>query len=129
LFGLAPEGSKRLVGRAHAEQRLRLLKEALVVADEVQNDEVFLFIAQPQAAAQLLKEEDLRLGRPQHHHRVDPGEVHALVEQVNGEDGAELAVPQLLQRLRAPERRPCVNRSRGDARLLKLRRHVLGMPY
>ena len=99
-----------------------------MVADEVENDEVFLLVAEAQAAAELLKEEDLRLGRPQHHHRVDAGEVDAFVEQVHGEDDTEPTVAQLLQRLRASERRSRVHGSRRDARLLKLRCHVLGMP-
>lgn len=42
LLDPARECGERLVGRTNAEQRLRLLEEALVVPDKVENDEVLL---------------------------------------------------------------------------------------
>jgi hypothetical protein len=44
---------------------------------------LLLAFAAAQAAAQLLQEQDLRLGGPQHHHRVDAGQVDTFVEQVD----------------------------------------------
>ena len=54
-----------------------------MIADEVQHHQVLLSFAAPQTAPQLLQEEDLGLGGPQHHDRVDAGQVDALVKQVN----------------------------------------------
>ena len=50
-----------------------------------------------QAAAELLQEQDLGLGGPEHHDGVDGRQVHALVEQVHREDHLQVAALQLLQ--------------------------------
>gem|GEM_PF-6114431 len=57
-----------------------------VVADEVEDVQVFFAFGFPEAAAQLLQEHDGRFGRAQEEDHVDGGDVHAFVEHVNRED-------------------------------------------
>ncbi len=69
VLDIASKRCERFVREADTEERLRLLQEALVVADEVKDDQVRLAFAPAKAPPQLLKKEDLRLGRS----KVDAG--------------------------------------------------------
>ena len=68
-----------------------------MVADEVQDREPGLVGGLTQSAAQLLQEEQAGLGGPQHGHPVHPGDVDALIEQVDRAEGVQLAALQRLQ--------------------------------
>ena len=73
-------------------QRQRDAVVPLVVADEVQHDQEILVPVEPQAPPQLLDVHDRRLGGTEHHHLVHRRDVHALVEQVGGEDVVQTVV-------------------------------------
>ncbi len=74
-------------------------------ADEVEHGAEGLALRPAQAAAELLEEQRRALGRPQHQHGVDRGHVDTLVEEINREDDANLAVGEVFQRRRALSRR------------------------
>ena len=81
-----------------------------MVADEVDDGERILAVLDPEAAAQLLQEDDRRLRGPQHQHGVDVGDVETLVEQVDGEDDFQLTAAQFVERLMPwRTRRPAVH--------------------
>jgi len=80
-----------------------------VVADEIDDREAVLAIPRAQPAAELLQEDDRRLGRAQHQHGVDLGHVEPFVEDVHAEHELE---PRPL-----PTRRPEQIRLRVKARL------------
>ena len=68
-----------------------------VGADEVEHGAERLAGGLAQPAAELLEEQRRALGRAQHQHGVDGGDVDALVEQVDGEHDPDVAggeVPQ-----------------------------------
>ena len=76
------------VSAGAAEQRPVAAVEAellAVGADEVEHGAERLARCLAQAAAELLEEQRRALGRAQHEHGVDGGDVDALVEQVDGE--------------------------------------------
>ena len=77
---------------AEREQRAHAVEEHAVVADEVDDRRrALLPAARAEAAAELLEEDDARLGRAEHHDAVDRRDVDALVEDVDRADGVELA--------------------------------------
>ena len=82
-----------------------------------------------QAAAELLQEQRRALGRAQHQHRVDGGDVDALVEQVDREHGAQPPVRQVAQRGLALGARRCRPRSAAEAMPWRLKcvRHEPGV--
>ena len=75
-----------------------------MVADEVQHGQHRLVAGAPQSAAELLEEDRGALGGPQEQHRVDVGQVEALVEQVGGEQHVD---PPVAAGPRAPAARSC----------------------
>ena len=70
-----------------------------MVADEIDDREAVLALPSAQPAAELLQEDDRRLGRAQHQHRVDLGHVEAFVKDVDAEHDLEPAVAQRRDRL------------------------------
>ena len=77
---------------AERQQRPQALEEHRVVADEVDHGQVCLALGDTQASTELLEEDHAGLGRAQHHHAVDGGEVDALVEDVDRADRVELTL-------------------------------------
>jgi hypothetical protein len=63
--------------------------------------ESFLPRGPAQAATELLEPENLRLGGPQHHHRVEGWKIDAFVEDVHAKNDIEVALFELLERQRA----------------------------
>ena len=124
---LAREFGELLVAAADASERLRFVQEAVVVADEVEHHQALLAFGFAQATAELLKEEDLRLGRAQHQHGVDCRQVDPLVEQVDREDHLQPAVGELFQRFAARQGRASVDRGGFDVVELKLPGHEFGV--
>ena len=112
-----------------AEERLRLQQEHPVVADVVDDGEPLLALAPSEAAPELLKPEDLRLRRPEHHDRVERRQVDAFVEHVDGKDDVQLAAAQLLER-RGPwcGRRAGVHRHRAKTSLVEEGGHEVRVP-
>ena len=96
--------------------------------DEVEHRQARLVVRQAQATAELLQEHRGALGGAQEQHRVDLGDVDALVEQVHREQRPHLPPAQLLQRpaalLRRSGRRDRQRRDAGGAEPI---RHVLGV--
>ena len=64
---------------------------AVGLADEVEDGQALLVLGQPQPAAELLEEDRQALGRAEEQHRVDLGDVDALVVQVDDEQEVDLA--------------------------------------
>jgi hypothetical protein len=126
-FHLARECGEFAVGRAGLGQGLGLVQEGVVVADEVEDDELLLPLRPAQPAPELLQEQDLRLGGAQHQDGVDGGQVDALAEQVDREDDLQAAVGEALQRVAAAEARAAVHGGGRDAFALELVGHVLGV--
>jgi hypothetical protein len=62
-----------------------------LLTDEVEHGQHVLALAAAQASAQLLQEHGGALGRAQHEHDIDGGNVDALVEQVDREQDLHLA--------------------------------------
>ncbi|MNF38605.1 hypothetical protein D3C84_195590 [compost metagenome] len=84
-------GGTRIVGQlpmvhAAAHQRLWLVQEALVITDKVEHHQLLFTLSFAQTTTQLLQKEDFRLGRAQHHHRIDGRQIDAFVEQVHRKD-------------------------------------------
>ena len=120
----------RYVASSEGDERLGLGEEAPVVADEVDDGEGVLLglLSVAEAASELLEEDDGRLGRPQHQDRVDVGEVHAFVEDVDGADGFELAGPQAVEAAGAGGGRgAAVHCSSGDSVAAEVVRHEVGV--
>ena len=67
---------------------------AVGLADEVEDGQALLLLEQPQPAAELLEEDRQALGRAEEQHRVDLGDVDALVVQVDDEQEVHLATAQ-----------------------------------
>ena len=65
-----------------------------MIADEVDHVQPRFSRRRPQAAAELLQKNNLRLGRPKHHHTVDQRQIDSLVEEV---DHAQRREPPLLK--------------------------------
>jgi len=61
-----------------------LQQERAVVADVVDDGELFVVRGLPEAAAELLEPEDAGLGGPEHEDGVELREVEAFVEDVHG---------------------------------------------
>ena len=66
-------------------------------ADEVEDRAHRLAVGLAEAAAELLEEERGALGGTQHQDGVDRGDVDAFVEEVNGEEDGQAAVPEVAQ--------------------------------
>ena len=84
-----------------AEERLESPVEAElapVLADEVEDQARGLASVLPQAAAELLEEQGGAVRRAQQEERVDVGQVHALVEEVDGEENGDFAAAQPVER-------------------------------
>jgi hypothetical protein len=79
----SPQRGNGLVA-AERKQRPQALEEHCVVADEVDHRQVRLALGDTQASAELLEEDHPGLGRAQHHHAIDGGDVDALIEDVDG---------------------------------------------
>src|SRR5690242_2574350 len=69
--------------------------------DEVEHREIRLAVGQAQAASKLLQEDRRTLSGPQQQDRVNSGKVHALVEQVDGEENPQRAIRELRPRANA----------------------------
>lgn len=67
----------------------------VVMTDEVQHGQAGLAGRAAKAAAQLLQEDGGTLGGTQEEKGVHLGDVEAFVEEVDSEDGVDLAIPQL----------------------------------
>ena len=94
------------------------------LADEVEDGEDPLPLCPSESAAELLEEDGRALGRTEHEDGVDLGEVHPLVEEVYGEDHAELPAPEPAKRLGALRPRgPRIKRDGGVAETGELPRH------
>jgi hypothetical protein len=63
-----------------------------LIADEVQYQATGLAGVQPQSAAQLLEENRRTLGWPQEKDAVDFRDVHAFIEEIDGEQHVHFAV-------------------------------------
>jgi hypothetical protein len=90
-----------LASGLQAEERLGLQEEGPVVADVIDDGELLVVLRLAEAPAELLEPQDPGLRGPQHEDGVELGEVEAFVEDVHRADDVELALRQLVQRLRA----------------------------
>ena len=66
-----------------------------VIADEINDDHAILAACLAQTTAELLRENDARLRLTQHHDLIDVWNIHAFIEQVDGENIVQFAVLQL----------------------------------
>ena len=89
-----------LASGREAEEGLGLQQEGAVVADVVDDGELLAVVGLAEAAAELLEPQDPRLRGAEHEDGVELGEVEAFVEDVHRADDVELALRELLQRLR-----------------------------
>ena len=119
LLHLGPRGAgDRAVAQVEAELPVRL-------ADEVEHGHAVLALVAPQAAAELLQEDEGALGRPQEQDRVDLREVDALVEQVDGEERPDLAGPQVRRAPPCGLAVGCPPRPRCDGRPASVNRRAM----
>ena len=94
-FDLALEAPTSLAG-----QRAQLLVEAkllALVSDEVEDGQHGLVGRAAKSATELLQEDRGALGGAEEQHRVDVGQVEALVEQVGGEEDVDSARLEVLK--------------------------------
>ena len=66
-----------------------------IIADEINDDNRILAACLTQSASKLLREDDARLGLPEHHNLVDMRNIHTFIEQVDRENVIQLAILQL----------------------------------
>ena len=71
-----------------------------MVADVVDHRKVVLLICSTKASTHLLSPKNLRFRRPQQKHRVDIGDVHALIEDVDRANHLKLACLKPLEALK-----------------------------
>src|SRR5450432_4063144 len=76
-----------------------------MVADEVDDREMWLGPSRAEATPELLKEHDRRLSGAKHQNGVDVGKVKALIEDVDSADDLEAAALQVAEALRSRVRR------------------------
>ena len=85
---------------------------AVSMADEVEYGQALFLFVQPQAAAELLEEDRQALGRAEEKHRVDLGDVDALVVQVDDEQDVHFPTAQaVLGRVAVGPRRVSAERA------------------
>ena len=98
------------------------------LADEVEHRQHSLPFRPPQPPPELLEKHGRTLGRSEHEHGVDLGEVDTLVEEIDGEDGPKLPSPQSQER-RTPiiARRAAVECHGLVSKTGELVRHEVGM--
>ena len=91
------DGSLHLVPRAAEQCPVANVVAILAphLADEVEHRQYSLPFRPPEPSPELLEKHGGTLRRPEHEHGIDLGQVHTLVEEINGEDGSKLPTPQL----------------------------------
>jgi hypothetical protein len=127
-FDLTGELGQLPIGCPGLGQSLRLVKEAVVVTDEVQNDQSFLPGGPAEPTTELLQEQDLGFRRTQHQHGVDAGEIDAFIEQIDRENDLQAPISKLLKSLASPHGGAGLDGCGSDSGPDELLSHVLCMP-
>ena len=70
-----------------------------MVGDEIEHHQTLFAISTSQTTAELLQEQDLGFGWPQHQHRINARQIDPFVEQVYRKDHLQPAVLKLRQGL------------------------------
>ena len=98
------------------------------LANEVEYGQALLLVVQSQAATELLQEDRQALGRAEEQHRVELGDVDALIVQVDDEQDVHLTAAQaVLGRVAIGPRGLCREGFGGDSGLSELDRHVFSV--
>ena len=120
------------VGARSSEERPEPAVETELLSvrsDEVKDGANALPGRLSQASSELLKKERRTIGRSKEKKRVDVRDVHALVEEIDGEDDSQLAVSQIAQRgLSFICATGCRESDGGETEIVESLRHETSVP-